>query len=70
MTKKDDVQGEGDYRSAKKFQDAEHEFAAHGPVKQKAREAAEAIDGPEGAELEAARKASADGKSLPKSKTP
>ncbi len=68
MTRKqDDVQGEGDYRSARKFQEAEHAFAKTGPVEAKAREAAEALDGPEGAELEAARKASAQGKPLPKS---
>jgi hypothetical protein len=60
---KDGVQGEGDYISAKKFQDEEHEFAANGPVKQKAREAADALDGPEAAALEEARAASAKGKS-------
>ena len=63
---KSKVQGEGDYISAKKFQDAETEFAAHGPVKEKAREAAEALDGPEAKELEAARKASAKGKTADK----
>jgi hypothetical protein len=58
---KDPVQGEGDYISAKKFQDAETQFAATGPVKEKAREAADALDGPEGEALEAARKATAKG---------
>jgi len=58
---KDAVQGEGDYISAKKFQDAETKFAATGPVAKKAREAADALDGPEGAGLEAARKATARG---------
>ena len=54
--------GEGDYRSGKKYQDAQRDFAEHGPVKEKAREAAEAIDGPEGAELERARRQSGKGK--------
>lgn len=53
--------GEGDYRSGKKFQDAETRFAKSGPVKQKAREAADALDGPEAAELEKARNESAKG---------
>jgi hypothetical protein len=58
------VQGEGDYISAKRFQKEEHEFASKGPVEKKAREAADALDGPEGPELEAARKAAAEGKSV------
>ncbi len=58
------LQGEGDYISAKKFQEEETKFAHEGPVEKKAREAADALDGPEGPELEAARKASAEGKSL------
>lgn len=66
QTEKSKVQGEGDYISAKKFQDAETEFAAHGPVKEKAREAADALDGPEGKDLEAARKAAAKGKTAGK----
>ena len=63
---KSKVQGEGDYISAKKFQDEEQKFAATGPVKEKAREAADALDGPEGADLEAARKATAKGKTTDK----
>lgn len=58
------LQGEGDYISARRFQKEETEFAKTGPVEQKAREAADALDGPEGPELEAARKASAEGKSV------
>lgn len=58
------IQGEGDYASAKRFQEEEQAFARNGPVKPKAREAADALDGPEGAELEAARKASAEGRRL------
>lgn len=58
------VQGEGDYVSAKRFQKEETEFAQSGKVGEKAREAADALDGPEAEELEAARKASAEGKSV------
>ncbi len=56
------LKGEGSYEGAKKYQDAQHEFAKKGDVKGKAREAAEALDGPEAEELEAARKKSALGK--------
>lgn len=48
--------GEGSYEGAEQFQKAQHEFAENGPVGQKAREAADALDGPEAAELEKARK--------------
>ena len=58
------VQGEGDYVSARRFQKEEQAFVRNGPVEQKAREAADALDGPEAAELEAARKASAQGRSV------
>ncbi|WP_293898127.1 hypothetical protein [Phenylobacterium sp.] len=56
------IQGEGDYISGKKYQEAQHEFAEKGPVEQKAREAEEALDGPEGAELEKARRETGEGK--------
>ena len=56
------IQGEGDYISGKKFQEMQHEFAETGPVEEKAREAADALDGPEGAELEKARKETGEGK--------
>jgi len=58
------VQGEGDYVSARRFDEAEQAFVKSGRVAEKAREAADALDGPEGPELERARKASAKGKSL------
>jgi hypothetical protein len=58
----DKIQGEGDYVSGRKFQDMQHEFAKSGPVTEKAREAEEALDGPEGEELEQARQDTADGK--------
>lgn len=56
------IQGEGDYISGKKYQDMQHEFAEKGPVEQKAREAEQALDGPEGEALEEARKDTAEGK--------
>jgi hypothetical protein len=60
------IQGEGDYASAKRFDDEEGAFAKSGKVAAAAREAEEAIDGPEAVELEAARAASAKGESLNK----
>jgi len=60
----DGIQGKGNYVAGRRFDDAERKFVETGPVAKKAREAADALDGPEGAELEAARKASAKGHSL------
>jgi hypothetical protein len=60
--KTDDVQGEGDYRSARKFDKDERDFVKdEAKVKAKAREAADALDGPEGEELEKARAKTAKG---------
>lgn len=57
-----EVQGEGDYVSAKTYQKAQHEFAKdQGKVQQKAKEAEAALEGPEGAELEKARQEAAKG---------
>jgi hypothetical protein len=48
--------GEGNYAAAREFQDAEHKFAADkDKVAKSARAAADALDGPEATELEAAR---------------
>ena len=58
------VQGEGDYDAARRFDAEERSFVESGKVEAKAREAEQALDGPEGAELEAARKASAEGHSV------
>ncbi len=60
-----EVQGEGDYVAGRRFQEAERAFVAEGPVEEKAREAAEALDGPEGEELEAARLETAAGEVHP-----
>jgi len=56
------IQGEGDYISGKKYQEMQHKFAKEGPVEQKAREAEDALDGPEGEELERARRETGEGK--------
>ena len=50
------IQGEGDYKAARRFQKEQHEFAKSGRVGEKAREAEQALDGPEGQDLERARK--------------
>jgi hypothetical protein len=58
----EDVQGEGDYRSARKFDRDERDFVKdEAKVKASAREAADALDGPEGDELEKARAKAAKG---------
>ena len=56
------VQGEGDYVSAKAYQKAQQAFAKdQDKVLRKAKEAETALEGPEGAELERAREESAKG---------
>jgi hypothetical protein len=49
------IQGEGNYEAGRRFQKEERKFVETGPVEQKAAEAEEALDGPEGEELERAR---------------
>lgn len=56
MAENDKIQGEGDYEAARRFRQAEEEFVRKGPVEEKAHEAEQALDGPEGVELERARK--------------
>ena len=55
------MQGEGDRIGARKFDAAQTAFAKSGKVAAKAAEARRALDGPEGAELEAARRKTARG---------
>jgi len=60
------IQGEGDYIAGRRFQEAERSFAEKDSlVERKAREAADALDGPEAKELEEARIASGEGKIHP-----
>lgn len=51
-----DRKGEGSYDGSEKYQKAQHAFVKSGRVEEKAREAADALDGAEGAALEKARK--------------
>lgn len=55
---KSQIQGEGNYDAGRKFDAEERAFVEKGPVEQKAREAEQALDGPEGEDLEQARKES------------
>ena len=56
-----DLQGEGNYDAARRYRKGQEEFAKSGKVEQKAHEAEEALDGPEGADLERAREETAKG---------
>jgi len=60
QTTKPDIQGEGNYDAARKFDAEERAFVEKGGVERKAKEAEEALDGPEGQELERARKETAE----------
>lgn len=62
MAGRNGVQGEGDYEAARRYRKAQEDFAKSGRVADKAREAGDALNGSEGAELEAARKETAKGK--------
>jgi hypothetical protein len=54
------VQGEGDYQAGKAYNDETSEAAKDkAAIASAARDAADALDGPEAADLEAARKATA-----------
>ena len=56
MTDKDKNQGEGNVEAARRFNKTEADFAQNGPVEEKAKEARDAIDGPDAADLEEARR--------------
>jgi hypothetical protein len=56
MADKDQIQGEGNYDAARKFDAEERAFVERGGFEKKAREAEEALEGPESEELERARK--------------
>jgi hypothetical protein len=57
---KPDIQGEGDYDAARTFDAEERAFVEKGGYERKARDAEEALEGPEGEELERARKETAE----------
>lgn len=65
MAENDQIQGEGNYEAGRKFQKDQTEFAKTGPVEQKAIEAEEALEGPEGEELERARRETGEGRVKP-----
>lgn len=54
-----DKKGEGSHEDAERFQQDQHMLAKDGPVERKAREAAEALDGYDSAELKRAGKTTA-----------
>jgi len=61
MADKDQIQGEGNYEAGRRFQREEQSFVERekgGGIEKKAREAEDAIEGPEGEELERARRES------------
>lgn len=58
-----DRKGEGSYDGAEQYQKDQHEFAKSGDVKDKAREAAEALESDEGKELKKAERETAKGAS-------
>ena len=65
MADEKQIQGEGNYDAARRFRKEEMEFVKSGKVEQKAREAEEALDGPEGEELERARRETGLGHTRP-----
>ena len=64
MPDKNQIEGEGNYTAGRRYQKEQHEFAKSGKVEQKAHEAEEAIDGPEGEELERARRETGEKKPM------
>ncbi len=60
MTDKNQIQGDGNYDAGRRFDEEERKFVKSGQVEQKAKEAEEALDGPEGEELERARQETAE----------
>jgi hypothetical protein len=59
------IQGEGNYDAARKFDAEERAFVKSGQVEKKAKEAEDALDGPEAEDLERARKASGERGHMP-----
>jgi hypothetical protein len=62
MATNNQIQGEGNYDAARRFRKSEEAFVKSGKVDKAAHEAEEALDGPEGAELERARVETGEGK--------
>ena len=64
MADKNQIQGEGDYKAGRRYQKEQHKFAKSGKVEQKAREAEDALEGPEAEELERARRETGEKKPM------
>jgi hypothetical protein len=64
MADNDQVQGEGNYEAARRYRKEQEAFAKSGLVEKKAHEAEEAVEGPEGEDLEKARQETAKGRPL------
>jgi hypothetical protein len=60
MADKKDIQGEGNYDAARKFDREERAFVEKGGYEKQAKDAEEALEGPEGEELERARRETAE----------
>jgi hypothetical protein len=56
MARNDQIQGEGNYDAARRYRKAQEDFAKSGKVDKAAHAAEDALEGPEGAELERARR--------------
>jgi hypothetical protein len=65
MNDKTQIQGEGNYDAARRFDEAERKFLKSGQVEQKAKEAEKALEGPEAEELERARKETGEHGAMP-----
>ena len=62
MADNNEIQGEGNYDAARRYRAEQEKFAKSGEVDKKAHEAEDALEGPEGAELEKARQETAKGR--------
>lgn len=65
MADENEIQGEGNYDAARHYRKEQEAFAKSGKVEEKAREAEEALDGPEAEELERARRETGLGHTRP-----
>jgi hypothetical protein len=64
MAQDKDIQGEGNYDAARRFREAEEKFVKTADIEGKAKEAEEALDGPEGEELERARRETGEDRAM------
>ena len=62
MADNNEIQGEGNYDAARRYRAEQEKFAKSGKVDKRAHEAEDALEGPEGAELEKARQETGKGR--------